>query len=226
MFKHPLENPSLAPLGLTTPLSYERLQYKSENPYWVNQEKLLAKMWDKRNRADALHPLPVQTIIHEILPSQARRNHLAKGNFVFEGQPYLTRDIMLLSSMVQWLGTNVGDCFLTRNISGKRGFHLEREFLMKCTEESKAHDMTTFWCHFCTPRCKEPVHFSLVGESRHRYDPRAVTQRDKAVVDGLLRWLGHSAGREFIAQYIARKKRTWDMADAQRKKAAMHTNVA
>ncbi len=226
MFKHPLENPSLAPYGLTTPLSYQRLQYKpTTNPYWVNQEKLLAEMWDKCNRADAPRPLPVQTIIHEILPGQKRRNHLAQGNFVFEGKPYLTRDLMMLSSIVQWLGSNVGNCFLIRDISQKLGYSLEREFLTKYAEDSKIHDMVTFWCHICTPKCKEPTYFSLIGESNHRYNPRTVTDRDVAVVDGLLRWLGRPAGRGFLSRYEARRKRAWNMVDAQRQKAR-HTNAA
>lgn len=226
MFKHPLENLSLAPYGLTTPLSYQRLQYKPSDPYWVNQEKMLAKMWDKCNRADASHPLPVQTIVHEILPGQKRRNRLVQGNFVFECKPYLTRDIMMLSSVVQWLGSNVGNCFLTRDISHKRGYSSEWEFLMKYDEDSKINDMVTFWCHICTPKCQEPQYFSLIGESNHRYDPRTVTDRDVAIVDGLLRWLGCSAGREFVARYDARRQRAWNMASTQRRKVLTSKAVA
>lgn len=215
MFKHPLENPSLAPLGLTTELSYSRLHWRPTGPFMVFVERMSARFWEKRNRADALRPLPVETIIHRIMPSMAQRNRIAKGDFVFEGKPYLTRDIVTLSSAVQWFGTNVGSCFINEPLHKKgRGYHPSREFIVKLAQENEQKldacrpDMYTHLTHRCTGRCKN----SCV------YDSRTVTDRDKAVVDALMRWLGTAHGRQYLEQYRVRQQLARESASCRERR--------
>lgn len=208
--RHPLENPSLAPFGLATPAFQKRLEYTPTNDLWIDAEKLLARLWDKRNRANVSRPLPVQTIIHEILPGLAQASRLTKGDFMFDSLPYLTRDIVILSSVVQWFGTNCGRCFLEEPIFGGVS-HPEREFLDKLAKENEHRDMVAFWCHVCTPQCNTNRSLFLL-DNRCFYPSSSVSARDRAVVEGLMRWLGRVAGREFVVHYLARKKRMWDSA--------------
>jgi hypothetical protein len=202
--RHPLENPSLAPYGLATPIFQRRLQYQSTDAYWVNPEKLIAKAWDQRNRASAQEPRPVCTIVHEVLPGLAQSNRIRKGDFVFiDGMPYLTRDIVVLSTVVQWFGTNCGRVFLEDPLFGGVS-HPEREFTEKLAKCHYCRDMPAFWCHQCNPQCGAGL-LTFNQECHRRFTDASI--RDRAVIDGLMRWLGREAGREFVADYLARKKR-------------------
>ncbi|MDP1707217.1 MAG: hypothetical protein Q8L30_01545 [bacterium] len=216
---HPLENPSLAPYGFTFPNRQKRLAYKPKNhKFWVNEERLIARVWDRRHRADALKPLPIQTIIHDILPSLATANRITEGDFWFDGLPYLTRGILVLSSTVYWFGTNVGRCYLETDISGLSipGFHPEREFRIKFAQEMERKDMVAFLTHVCTSRCGgKVVTLQQVIAGRCYFDSSAVSLRDRALIDGLMFWLGKKAGRAFIADYSARKANAWTAAYAR-----------
>lgn len=209
---HPLENPSLAPYGFVFPLQRGRLDYRPQaNASWINEEKVMARLWDRCNRANAPRPLPVQTIVHEILPSQASASRITNGDFWYEGLPYLARDILVLSSTLQWFGTNGGRCFLETDVSrfSIPGFHPGREFRIKLARKMRKRDMVAFWTHVCTPRC----------ESGHRHccDSRAVLPRDRAVVDGLMFWLDRNAGRAFLAEFALRKRNKWNAANERRR---------
>jgi hypothetical protein len=224
MQHHPLENPSLAPFDLVFPIRQERLKHRSENiSHWVNTEKLIARMWDKCNRSNATKPVPVQTIIHEILPGRAQANRITQGDFQFDGLPYLTRDILVLSSTVQWFGTGVGWSFIAADISRDSipGFHPAREFIIKFECASREKDMVAFLTHVCTPACKSggkmvPLTASLSGTCH--IDSRGVSTRDRAVVDGLMYWLGQKEGRSFIADYARRKKNALTAAQKRQEK--------
>ena len=218
---HPLENPSLAPYGFVFPSRKKRLEYKPEaNHHWVNEEKVIVRLWDRRNRKNAPRPLPVQTIIHEILPSQEKANRIINGDLQFDGLPYLTRDILVLSSVVQWFGTNVGRCFIETDISRQSipGFHFEREFLIKFAQEMKQSDLVAFLTHTCTPHCETIRKLGFRNECW--YDRNNVSLRDRAVVDGLMRWLGRKAGREFLAEFANRKQNAWAAANKRCKQVA------
>lgn len=215
---HPLENPSLAPYGFAFPNRRKRLEYVPEIG-GINAEKIIARMWDRRNRANAAKPLPIESIIHEILPSQATANRIAAGDFMHNGLPYLTRDILLISSTIQWLGTNCGNWFLEEDISRELGFHPEREFLMKC-ERSDARrnqtepSMALFLTHSCTERCRNNPFMPF--QSCHYDNP--VSERDRAVINGLMRWLGKPPGRGFIAEYLQRRKNAFEAARSPEEK--------
>jgi|ETNmetMinimDraft_33_1059910.scaffolds.fasta_scaffold12808_3 hypothetical protein len=214
--QHPLENPSLAPYVFVFLFYQKRLKYKPTTGFFVNREKIIAKLWDKCNRASAPRPLPVQTIIHEILPAQASANRIFKSDFTHDDLPYLTRDILVLSSVIQWLGTNVGSCFLEclyHDISRQPSFHPEREFRMKLAKEMRHVDMVAFWTHICTSRCNT-VHLFPYGSCY--YDSHEVSTRDRAVVDGLMLWLGRNAGRTFVAEYLTRTSKAIDATNKRR----------
>lgn len=140
-----------------------------------------------------------------------RVRRLTKGDFVFEGKPYLTRDIMTLSSAVQWFGTNVGGCFIDEPLAGKGpNYHRSREFTLKLARRNEDMfrsfpDMYSFIVHRCTNRCKN----SCV------YNSRMVTDRDKAVVDALMRWLGTAHGRQYLNDYRLRRNKAQEAASSR-----------
>ena len=208
--RHPLENPSLAPYGFVFPTSQKRLEWHDElNSTWINPERVIARLWDKLNRSNAQRPLPVRTIIHGILPGLARANLLTQGNFVFEGDPYRSSDIMLLSAAIQWLATNVGSSFLDEDISKLPQFHPEREFVMKAARRQLPIELVAVWTHVCDDaKCLFPLPHPL-----HRFEPTEITARDRALMDGFLRWLGSQRGREFITSYKARLKRVREVRE-------------
>lgn len=214
--RHPLENPSLTPYGFVFPNAQKRLQYEPKsNMLWVNQERIAARTWDRLNRTNAPRPLPVQTIIHWILPGLATANRISDGDFWHEDLQYLTRDILVLSRTVQWLGSNNGRCFLETDISRDSipEFHSEREFRIKFAKEMARLDMVALLMHICTPQCK--IVRSLFYNGCY-YDMNAVSARDRVVVDGLMRWLGSKDGRTtFLAEFQRRKKNAWDAVYAQ-----------
>ena len=223
--RHPLVNPSLAPYGFVPPSSRRRLEYKSELPGYINCERALARLWDKAHRSNASHPRPIETIVHQILPGIARAHRLVAGDFIFDGLPYRSRDILVLSATVQWLGTNVGNSFLETDISKSwqpeiwqwgtrffksqyRYYHPEREFLIKLEKERHARfgtdglNLPAMIFHECSNRCG-----SVMGLRHCYYDPHVPEPRDHVLVEGLMRWLAMPAGRAFIAAYQARRAR-------------------
>lgn len=204
---HPLENPSLAPYGFVFPHRKERLEHKPKgHSLWINEEAIIARVWDRFNRSNAPKPLPIQRIIHEILPGLASSNRLTVGDFYHDGLPYLTRDILVLSSTAQWLGTNNGRCFLDTDISRDSipGFHPEREFCMKFALEMKRSDKVASLTHVCTARCGR---IRMINPAVGCYiDSSDVFARDRAVVDGFMRWLGRKDGRAFNAECTLLKK--------------------
>lgn len=211
--KHPLQNPSLAPLGLRSKLSYQRLHYKPSVKFVVFEERMIACFWEKCNRADAVRPLPIEVIIHKILPGMARANRLTAGDFCFDGKPYLTRDLVVLSNAMQWFGTNVGRCFITEPVRNPgKGYHESKEFVVKLEKENKRHNLYAFLAHWCTTRCNSKKHFRL-GLDSCIYDHRQVSGRDKAVIDGLMRWLGTAHGRKYLADFRARLAKAHEDAD-------------
>jgi hypothetical protein len=219
VMQHPLVNPSLTPYGFVFPGWAKRLEFQpNDNSYWVNTEVVIGTFWAERNRLKAPRPLPVQTIIHHILPGMAAANRLTTGDFVFDGLPYLSRDIATLSSAVQWFGTNVGRCFLEDVWPHIPAHRHDHEFLAKLEyEREKSYsptDLAVHFTHTCNERCGKIVAFW----GSCKYIPSETTLRDRAVVDGLMRWLGRKDGREFIADYQARRKRVQSAASERRRR--------
>lgn len=212
--QHPLVNPSLAPFGFVTSRQKGRLEYIPTTATGINRERIIGRLWAKRHRLKAVHPLPIKVIVHEILPSQEKTNILKFGDFVFGELPYLSRDIIVLSGMIQWLGTNVGDCFLTTSLNGRKGYHPEREFVMKLAEEMERCHLVAHILHVCDGRCGTCL--SRVGSfDGCAYDTRSISDRDMAVVDGLMRWLGKKDGRSFIRAYQAICERKYRAREEQ-----------
>jgi hypothetical protein len=240
--RHPLENASLAPYGFVFSGRKERLEYlPQDNPHWVNEERLIARLWDKVHRLNAPKPLPITTIVHKILPSFHSCDRLERGDFVFDGLPYLSRDILILSSTLQWFGTNVGRDFLTSDYllnerieQGRHeqypvllaeppgshhssreepplSYHPSREFILKLWHEEHCQggrDMVPFFVHACTPTCRERADL-LSPLPVCQIDKDHVRPRDRAVVHGLMFWLGTKDGRSFLGTLASKKERAW-----------------
>lgn len=208
MKRRPLENPSLGDYEIAFQCPRDRREYQHKHdPAYINPEKVIARCWHAANAAYAARPLPVRTIIHEILPGIARANLITKGNFCFEGEAYCTHDLRVLSSVVQWLATNVGSCFFDESIDTRPGYHPEREFVMKFADMDvwRQRHMLALWVHECTDKCHTGS--SLNPDYPHYLSQQLVMPRDRAVVEGFMRWLGKKEGRDFVASYRARLER-------------------
>lgn len=222
--QHPLVNPSLAPFGFTFPVQQKRLQFKPADGFGINTERVMARLWDRLHRNDAPGSTPIEIIIHEILPSMATANRLVAGDFEFRGKPYLSRDIAILSSVVQWFATNCGRCFLEDPpIFGLKISHPEREFTEKLAHDMKRRDFVALWTHTCNDQCQEKVPF--FGEPCY-YMSSTVSERDRAVVSGLMFWLGKKSGRAFITEQHMRISAAHETARQQTFKKMRERDLA
>lgn len=213
--EHPLENPTLAPFELVTTFRKKRTnQDLTGIGTGINGDREILKIWSSWNRKRSPRPLPVEEIIHTIMPSQKKANCVTDGNFWFEGKPYLTRDIVVLSSVVCWFGTNCGRAFVSAKIHendsttsslplfSRRDIHPLREFITKFDFENGRpgyhKDLIAFWLHEECAGCKEG------GRGWCDYNTCTVSDRDRAVVRALLWWLGNARGRSFLNAYDKR----------------------
>lgn len=216
--QHPLVRPTLAPYGFAFPNQAKRLEYRSPiDLHYINPERMMAKFWAELHRIDAPRPFPIETIVHEILPGMAKVNTFAEGEFEFGGRPYLSRDIALLSTVVYWFGTNVGNAFLepqrhwlpeARRLPPLRqSAPSEREYLEKYQGRMRERDLVKYlWAHTCVPACNQ--HQDARGLGDHHQYHEEVISRDYAVVEGLMRWLGRQAGREFSTKWFEKLRRS------------------
>lgn len=226
--RHPLHNPSLAPVGFCGSISQQRINAKPYPEWSFNRERAIAKFWAGWNRQDAPHPLPVEAIIHEVLPAMATRFRAPKGEFTFEGKEYRGRDIAVLSSVVRWFGSGVGDCFLF----GRHFFESkssDREFLERFARENCRHAVLRECTHHvCTDACRrtpeshEGVLVFYRSFDPHKYEP--VTKRDEVLVDGLMWWLGRRHGRSFLSAW--KEKRDRLAHAAHQRFISSHPNLA
>ncbi len=209
--RHPMMDLSLTPYGFAFPLSVERLAFNGRDPrFHVNSERIIAQHWDRANRSNASPVLPAEKIIHRILPDFNRSDRILNGDFVFADLPYLNRDILVLSSTVQWLGAHCGTVF----VEGSPLYHDPApedpalEFVHKFDQERKKRSfcLALLLTHVCSSRCNSGIVLGPLGESPHRFDPFAVQHRDRIVMRGLMHWLGSTEGRMFLSAYQAEKK--------------------
>jgi len=174
--------------------------------------------------------MPIETIVHEILPALAKVMPASRASFTFCGRSYQTRDVVVLSSAMQWFATNCGKELLERDLMRHHSMAVapEREFLVKFEiadkERRQGHesDMATFLTHQCTTRCTRltpPYTWrEALTAQRCVHDGKETTGRDRALVAALMRWLGTSDGREFIADYQSRRNTVWEYLRKQFKR--------
>lgn len=195
--QHPLENPSLTPVGFTFSGGATRLQHGT-SPGYINHDLVSAEFWSNANSLKASLPRPAETIIHELMPSIATIGRTTKGDFEFAGRPYLSRDIMILSRFVQWFGSNCGRSFLFYSDNHvPEGTPAEKVFLFKLMDENTKSNTTRYLIHECSESCKRS--WGWFGECVP--DSDYVTRRDEIVVEALMRWLGKKAGQEYISRF-------------------------
>ncbi len=203
--RHPLATKSLAPYGFVFPRYVERLAFEPKPEYGgFNAERVIAKQWERAHRVDAPEPTPLEVIIHRILPGMGTLTGRFKPDFEFKGRPYNSRDIALVSTTVQWLGTNIGNSFLLDAYRSKEA-HPERVFSLLFKRES--HDMVMHFTHICSEKCKDGHTGTVLPFNSCWHDPEETTLRDRVAVDALMWWLGRKAGRAFIEEHFARSER-------------------
>ncbi len=210
--KHPLENSSLTPIGYVFPLSRKRVFQKLSNNF-VNGDYFAARFWQNKNHLKVKEARPAEVIIHSIMPSLSGQGHTKKGDFEFVGKQYKSRDIMVLSTFMQWFGTNVGSCFIDTVPFGVKISHSLREFKEKFSFENKGDTIIASKIHICTENCGPS--FLAVGWHCQK-TPESVTGRDRVVVNALMHWLGTKAGRQYMNEYRRYIKRICTLAHKKR----------
>lgn len=231
MMRHPLTTLSLTPLGFVLPQWQERLKWnpsKTEIAHWVNHEQLILRIWDRYHRLSAPRPFPTQTIIHSIVPMLEDGKLLTHGDLEFDGLPYHTRNILVLSSTVQWFGTNVGWCFLTYRTPEENRYPREFEFKMKLDAARNRRILPLDIVSHIVASVSE-VGVRREREGRHfrtkPYRYNDVLPQDRVVVDALMLWLGTDAGRAFIAAYVRRRDKFWNIVRMRRREAVLRQQL-
>lgn len=200
--QHPLENPSLTPYSFLFPFSYMRVRQKLETNM-INGDHEIVKFWAKQNRNNSQRPLPAKVILHDILPSLSSQVAAAKQSFTFDGLPYHNRDIALLSSMVRWFGTNIGNSFITSRYTNEKYKHPVKEFVEKFNQLDNSDIILGMAIHSCTVKCKN-------NTIDHAINTSLITDRDRLVVKALLIWLGKEQGRDFMNAYKSHIRKLHD----------------
>lgn len=204
---HPLVNPSLTPVGFVFPVSQRRLEFMLQ-PHEVDGDRVAAKFWELKNCARAEGLRPTEVIIHEVLPSMdsSLDHEWYDFDFVFKGFRYLSRDILVLSTFMQWFGSNVGYSFLTEIPFDLEVHDTAQEFRLKLVHAEKKHPITAgLLC--CTPRC-----ITARGSWACVTNHGDVAKRDTAVVNALMTWLGMPQGRAYIEEYKAYRRQALETA--------------
>lgn len=204
---HPLVNPSLTPLGFVFPIYRKRLEHVPL-PGSIDGDRVAAEFWELKNRTRARGERPAETIIHEVLPPLDLLADPEKVDFTFEGRGYRSRDIMVLSTFMQWFGTSVGNVFLTDIPFDLRISDAAQEFRLKLKREEKRHPITAILVHECTDACGVHSMLFWVCKPERGY----TTKRDHAVVDALMTWLGMPQGRAYIEEYKAYRQKAFKTA--------------
>lgn len=214
--KNPFATQSVAPAGFVFELYQKRLSYRPKDKlHYINPEMLMAKYWEKLNRIDADHPLPMHTIIHSILPKLRYRTK--RGEFYFDKHRYIHRDICIVSSIMQWFATNVGNCFIERTNYPYSIVKVEQRdyYQAKHVVEQRRYDMVPHWTHSCTPACYNKLRFNF-WDSLHVFDYKSVTGRDRAVAKAVMLWLDTDAGNAFVKSWLIRRERAYDILNTDR----------
>lgn len=219
---HSLKSQSLAPQGFVFPLYIERLndRYKpwpSSLSHHINPELMMSRFWEKVNRAGSPTPMPIQTIIHEILPTLGKKYRARDNDTFFDGKHYRSRDICLISTIVQWFATNSGNGFLEKINCYWLDLYTDRKdyYQVKYSAEQKLSDMFRYWTHVCMPCCYNPSRFTADSD-RHVLSTQSVTARDRAIAQAVMKWLDSDAGNAFRIAWSERMKKATDILHSKR----------
>ncbi len=194
--EHPLQNPSLTPVGFVFPFSRERLEYIPP-PGRVDGDRVSAEFWQEQHRMTSPQPLPVRTILHDILPSTYEEETVREYEVEFRGKWYAARDIMVLSSVVQWFGTSVGNSFLTET---SYPFDRYVTFAQKFAYEEKRSSIFVQLTHECTDACaKQGISSSF--NPRNHHNKVTIEGRDRKLIEALMLWFDTPGGIAYRKAY-------------------------
>jgi len=211
--RNPLATQSLTPAGFVFDLYKQRLSYRPKDElHYINPEMLIAKCWEKLNRIDATHPLPMCTIIHKILPKLGFKT--SRGEYYFDGHTYMHRDTCIVSSIVQWFATSCGNCFIEKTDCIYSSVKVEQRdyYHAKHVANQRQHDMLAYWTHSCTPACYNKLRFNFF-DSSHVLDYKSITKRDRAIAKAVMCWLDTDAGNAFVKTWLKRRKRAFEITN-------------
>lgn len=191
--EYPLKNPSLTPIDLGFSNRKARIE-ATLGPYMVNGDYFAVLFWDQANRLNAERK-PAVEILQHILPSLSGYIY-HEGDISFDGAQYVSRDIMVLSSFMQWTGANIGRSFMSETSIGQKSGGVN-EFLNKYQEFNKRGRLIGILIHEHTIECGH-----VSGGIGHCVStPKLATVRDKLVMQALMMWLGTDSGRDYMNKY-------------------------
>jgi hypothetical protein len=218
--EHPLQNPSLTPVGLVFPISKARLSF--EPPHGsINGDRVSAEFWARKNCLKSSWPLPAETILHEVLPTLEEGAALQQFDFEFRGRLYATRDIMILSTFMQWFGSNVGNSFLFEMPYGFTPSDSAMVFVEKLAREMKQCDHTYRLLHECNDICGTATAHSMISLVGGHHGPGStyVSKHDRLVVRALMLWLATADGKKYVSEHCAYRDRALQAAQDERRAA-------
>ena len=202
--KHPLVNPSLTPHGFGVGNTYTRTTWKSDDSGRYNGDWGAARFWQEANRLDVAYR-PAEHIVHEIMPSMRTIGRTHKGDFVFDGKPYLSQDLAVMTSAAVWIATNCGGAMLANPLCNVT-YTKTNEFRVRWREYEKPQANGHLLRHL--------LHTCEKGKCGHGgFKPcphfhKSATERESLVLDAFLFWLGTMQGREYLARFQEFQNRT------------------
>jgi hypothetical protein len=200
---------SLAPAPFVLPNSLRR---QLERLSGINYESVMARYWEQLHLENMRGPRPIETIVHKILRRMKPAMRLERdgGDFIFRDRPYLTRDILVISTFVQWFATGCGRCFLedpfNRFNASTIPVHAYTRKLRYETEDRRP-DLITIILHVCTSECPcmKPGFARGGFGGTCAFRAEHVSDRDLALVWALMKWLEGPAGLRFIKGWMELK---------------------
>lgn len=195
--KHPLINPSLTPHGVGVGNTYRRTTWKSDDRGRCNGDWCAAQCWQEANRLSCTNR-PTERIVHEIMPGMRKIGHTTDGDIFFDGKPYRSDDVLLLTTIATWLGTNCGTAMCNNPLS-MQGVRVTKttEFQVKWKVYER-HRSPGYLLRHLLHECRRGV---CGHEGTHSCASlhRSAAEREELVLQAFLFWLGTTHGREYMA---------------------------
>lgn len=191
--QHPLVNPSLTPFGFVLPNWKHRLEPLPKD--MINGDREMSLLWAASNRLSEKNR-PAELLINEILPSVITVLPDFQTDFVFDGREYQSRDILVLSSFMAWLGTNVGQGFVKGSIVYGQPSMVKR-YIAYDEDNSVTRHVLKNWSQNLplSPRWELPD----------------ITDRDRALVRSIMYWLNRKEGKAFMESFTDRCGRLYEV---------------
>jgi len=146
--------------------------------------------WDKTSRLSVSVPRPAEVMMNTIMPIMPGYQIFEEGDIPLNDIQYMSRDILVLSSVIQWFGTGIGQNWITERPSTCKASRSSLEFVERFAIDGQKFIYAAI--HQCLATCRP-------GYCDHT--PKQITKRDRLVVGAFMIWLGRVEGRDYMERY-------------------------